>query len=70
MSGFIPLIRKYRLDELLYIFGNMSIKMYKDNKSLISIPMFIKQFGYSKQVVWDILEIEYNAVCNSTVPNL
>lgn len=70
MPGFISLIRKYRLDELLYIFADMSIKMFKANKSLISIPMIIRQRGYSKKVevgvsVWDILSIEYNAVCNS-----
>lgn len=62
MSGFISLIKKYRLDELLYVFGNMSIKMFKDNKSLMSMPMFIRQLRYPKKVeilvsIWDILAI-------------
>jgi hypothetical protein len=70
MSNFISLIKKYRLDEMLYSFGNMSIKMFKDNNSTIAIPMIIKQIGYPKKVeigvsIWDILEIEYIAVCNN-----
>jgi len=70
MPGFISLIKKYRLDELLYIFANMSIKMFKAKKSSITMPMIIKQLGSIKKVevrvsAWDILSMEYIAVCNS-----
>lgn len=70
MTDFISLIKKYRLDELIYIFGDLSIKMFKNNKSLMGIPMIVRQMGYTKKVEvtfssWDILYIQYLAVCNS-----
>ena len=59
-------LKRYKLDNLLYELGNESREMFIDNK-----PMIIKsiQGSYKKwevyQSIWDMIDISYLAICNS-----
>lgn len=72
MSSFISEIKKIPTDKLIYAFSQLSIQMYKDKMAYTkSLPLQINRGGFyqTKSVLltaWDIPNIEYLAITNST----